>query len=440
MGGAGITTFLALVGRTRPGTFLKSTAYLSAATTSYAVLDAYGRREVNRAIFRWDNVEPKPGKLWERTKGWTVDDVVLGGGMLATVLVLNPKAVPGVGGWKRFLGAVTVGCAAGCYVGERVIMPMPGVISTLHDASVQVRDAQYARLREDIKAQDALSRFGKLALSYYTSSLRNLSINPFRSGPQANAAGGAVSHVGLVQGHTDKPTVIGMEFKKRELDGPDMEDGYRVYRDSLLERDKDGLQSWLERLQEMQKERHLESRYLRLYLDLKEQEFYKMQIEDREKDLLRRQLQLLNAMASDSYLRIAAFEYNIADAYKRLEQTDPDVTPHNQKSTLGKISAPETFTPDQMANFRPHAITDRLRVIWSNKKRVVGVLEETAELHKLVPYEHGSPQQARLDKMQQDVEVLKLNIEATERLLVEFEDLVRTADEGSRNSKPLGAS
>jgi hypothetical protein len=431
VGGAGITSFLALVGRTRPGTFLKSTAYLSAATTSYAALDAYGRREVNRAIFKLDNVEPKPGKLWERTKRWTVDDVVLGGGMFATLLVLNPKALPGVGGWKRFLGAATVGCAAGYYVGETVIMPVPGVMSMLHDASVKTRDAQYARLKEDIKAQDALSRFGKLALSYYTSPFSRISINSFRSGPQAGShavAGGTNSYAEYAQQYANQHFSINIEFEKGELDGPDIEAGFRVYQANLSNKDKDGLQDWLERLERMHKERCIEARYLLQRLKSEEQTFYTMQTDDREKEIFRRKLQLLNNLTSDYSARVAILEHHITDANKRLELINQDAKPISRNYLTEKKFAPEPPGTDQMINCDLQSITDRIRRIWSDQKTMLGHLDENLTRYKDFEIEPGSPLEAQLKKMQKSCEQMKLNTEGTERLLGEFEDLVRSQD------------
>ncbi|KAF1912221.1 hypothetical protein BDU57DRAFT_582287 [Ampelomyces quisqualis] len=446
MGGAGITAFLAIVGRSRPGSFLKSTAYLSAATTPYLVLDAYGRREVNRAIFKLDNVEPKPAKLWEKTKGWTVDDMFLGGGILGICLALNSRAFPAVGGWKRILGAVTLGCAVGGYVvGEAFIVPQPDMITVMYGSS-QLRDAQYARLENDDKAQQALSRFGKLAFSHHTSLLRKLSTDLFQSVPQAGTsvpAGGAapalatdLNSVFLQQG-TDADISIGLGFRKGELDGPDIDRGYRAYKDSLSTRDKSELEDRLERLKEMLKEKSLDSQYLWFYLVFKERKFYKMQTEDREKELFRRQLQLLDSMAIESSLRVAVLEYYIADVIKRLDQTEQDNRSMSQNALAAKISASEKITPHQMLNFCPDAITDRVREIWSGQKRITGELEQITNMHKDLYFEPGSLEETGLEKCRESYKNMKLNTEATERLLAEFEDLVRAADSGRLNDSKL---
>jgi hypothetical protein len=330
----------------------------------------------------------------------------------------------------------------------RLLVVQLAVINMMHGSTVLIRDAQYARLKEDVKAQDALSRFGKLAFSYYTSPLRDLSINPFKSVSQAGTrvtAGGAAPvftadpHAGFSQQEADQHIYISMDFSKGELDGPDIEHGYRAYKDSLSKRDRRGLQEWLERLQEMQKEKSLESQYLWYYLTFKEKKFYKMQTEDREKDLFRRELQLLNSMATDCSLRVAVLDCHIFDALKRLEQSESEEGPTTQKSLAEKKSAPETLPPNQMVNYSPQSITDRVREVWSGQKQVVGILEQSTATHKDLQFEPGSPQEAHFEKVRKNYEMMKLNMEATERLLAEFEHLVRAAEEDKINLKSNGA-
>lgn len=438
LGAAGFTVFLALVGKSRPGIFLKTTAYLSAATVSISACDAYSQREMNRAVFKLDNIEPKPGKLWERTKHWSIDDYVIGGGILGTFLSLNPRALPGVRGWKRFVGAATVGCALGGYVGQTRLIRLPSqLLDIMHAADRQTRHTQYERLKQDAKAQEALSRFGKLALAFYTWPVWNLPINPFATESSSRAAGTATGapqisfaenpHANISQQEMDQYALIQLEFNKGELIGPDIEHGYRAYKDSLADRDADALQDWLERLQEIQKKTAAEAQYVWQHLGLKEHEFYNLVADDREKDIVRREIQLLNNMASDFASRDAIFAYHIADARKRLQQIE-------QKESVGqnlvlKLHSMQDELPTDWMNYhRPHLVAEQVRMNWARQKELLGHLEKHATMHKDLKLEAGTPQAAQLKQIRQNFEDMKRNVEATERLLKEFEEQLRRAD------------
>ena len=54
-----------------------------------------------------------------------MDDMCVGGSVLGVLLAVNPRALPGVGGWKRFLGAATVGSAVAGTLGFRVFQISP---------------------------------------------------------------------------------------------------------------------------------------------------------------------------------------------------------------------------------------------------------------------------------------------------------------------------
>jgi hypothetical protein len=432
-----LTAFLALVGKSQPGTFLKATAYVSAANLSITACQFYGERELNRGVFKLNNIEPKPGKLWERTKHWTVDDTVVGGGLLGTFLALNPRALPGVGGWKRIFGAATVGCAVGGFFGQKYLVRVPPpLVSMVHLLRRQNRSMQYARLKEDTKAQESLSRIGKLALAYYTWPILGISLNPFAGGAQYRQGGldggGQMpfqnAHAGISQQEMDQYTHIQIEFSKGELKGPDVEHGYRAYKDSLTDRDEADLQDWLERLREVRKVTANEAQYVWQHLAKKELEFYGRLEDDREKDIVRREIQLLNNMASDFAIRDSIFAYHIADAMKRLAQMDrAESTDQNLLLTAKAVQ--DELPGDWREHYSPHLVTDHVRLNWSRQKELLGFLEQATTMHGDVKPEPGTPGEAHLKSIQENAENMKKNVEATERLLKEFEEQVRRADE-----------
>ncbi|KAF2831773.1 hypothetical protein CC86DRAFT_463571 [Ophiobolus disseminans] len=430
------TAVLALIGKSRPGTLLKTTAYLSAAQLSLVPCESYGQREVNRAVFKLDNVAPKPGKWWERTKHWTVDDTVACGGVLGTLLSLSPHMLPGMSGWRRFLGMATMGCAIGGVYGELTLVHLPDNIRIEMDkARARNRKVQYERLKQDERAQESLSRFGRIALTFFTSSFIKRNLNPLSNGSGSEMGimgpgglqGPGPGHGSLFQQEKDQYTLMHIEFSREELNGPDLEDGYREYRDSLENRDAGALQNWLERLHKARKATATEAQYVWQHLVKKEREFYNLVDEDEEKDVLRRGLQLLNSVASDFTSRDAIFAYHIADARKRLDQI-------GQKEGGGqdRLLIAQELQPELPANWTdrhsPQLAADHMRLNWTRQKQLLGVLDEAVARHKDHQPEAGSPHEEPLRRIRENAVYMKKNFEATERLLKEFEEQIRRAD------------
>jgi hypothetical protein len=452
----GITSFLALVGKSRPGTYLKAVAYLSAAHLSISTVDSYSTREISRGIFKLDNVDPTPGKLWERTKHWTVDDTVIGGGILGAFLALNPRALPGVGGWKRFFGAATVGCASGGFAGQSRLNPLPPPMMKLMRAGdEQIQQTQYKRLQENEKAQEKLSRFGKIAFAWYTLPIWDLSINPFKAatGAGSNSAGGAIAggfqpgqmaqdpHAGISKEEMEKHTLIQIEFNNGELQGPDIELGYRAYKDTLADRDPVALRDWLEHLEEIRNKTVTETQYVWHHLAAKEQEFYALEGDDKEKDIVRRELQLLNNLAGDFTARGSILAYHIADALKRLKQTGQDKTT-GQTLLSEKEHMPTGLPADWRNRYSPTMIAEQVRLNWTRQKELLGFLEQSNTMIKELGPEPGSQHEKQFKQVQENTENMKKNVEATERLLREFEEQIRRAENyveepKSADSKPV---
>jgi hypothetical protein len=427
---------------------LKAAAFVSAAGVPIFTLDGYGRREINRAIFKLDNIEPKPGKLWERTKHWTQEDVGIGGAISLTFLALNPRALPGVAGWRRFIGAATVGFAAGTvlgspYFGLARIPPQTQRLMRAADAHIQ--HIQYNRLKEDAKAQEGLSRSGKIAFAIYTWPIWRLSLNPFKAASAASEPGAGDSpsvlrggfqpgqlaqdpHAGINKEEMEQYTVVQIEFNKGELRGPDVEHGYRAYKDRLADRDTNALHDWLEQLEAIRRTTATEAQYVWQYLAVKEHKFYTMEEEDREKDIMRRELQLLNNMASDFASRDAILAYHIADVQKRLKQPGKQ-EPVTQNLIIQTHAMPEELPEDWENRYSPHLIAEQVRLNWARQKELLGYFEQSSSIFGEIKPEPGSMQEKQLAGIKQNAEDMKKNVEATERLLKDFEDQIRRAEE-----------
>ncbi|KAL5114735.1 hypothetical protein ACEQ8H_007404 [Pleosporales sp. CAS-2024a] len=448
----GITACLALAGKSRPGYFLKATAYISAANLSIAALDGYSSREVNRAVLKMDGAEPKPGRLWERTEHWTMEDVMIAGGIMGSLLASNPRALPGARGWKRFLGATTVGWAAGGYIGARqegfARLP-PQVIGVLQATDDVIRETHYHRLKDNVKAQESLSRWGKIALTCYTWPIWGLLINPFRKLAESQSAGTAGSsegvfrpaqgpHGGLTNEELEQHTLFQIEFNKGELRAPDMENGYRAFKDSLADRDDTAIHEWIEQLDELLGTLANEAQCVWRHLAVKEREFYRIEREDREKDIARRELQLLNNIASDLYTKSAIIRYQIADAQKRLAQTANEEH-MGFYSTTKTLMMPTDTSTDWQNRYNPQIITEQVRLNWLRQKEVLSILEHNSAMHSELKPTPGSMQEKQLKKMQENAEYMKKNFEATERLLKELEEQIRRAEAYTEETKSVNS-
>ena len=428
------TALLAFAGKSRPGLFLHAAAWTGVVGLEFTALDSYGRREINRAIFKMDNVEPKPGKLWQRTKHFSFDDAVIAGGVVGALLALSPHAFPGAHGWKRFFGAATVGSALGGYVGQRHNSESAQIQGLVEMADTMVSVRHYARLREDEKVQASLSRIGKIAFTLYSIPS---SIIKTGSASAAGGAGAPVTGQPMQKQHhggsaSNPSAVLQYVFNKGEPAGPDMEDGVRAYKDSLADRDAGALKDWLERLQEVRKASADEASYLWQYLAQKEHHFYSLVKEDHEKDVIRRKLQLLNSMTFDFATRDAIIEYQVADIMKRLrqmERTNPTNLSSNRDLLLALSRALQTEQPvDWKDRYDPQLSIEVVRVVWTQQKEILAKLEQSMAMHRESLVESGYLEETGLKTLQQHTEVMKTNFEATERLSKELEDQVRRAD------------
>ncbi|KAH7379263.1 hypothetical protein DE146DRAFT_626307 [Phaeosphaeria sp. MPI-PUGE-AT-0046c] len=311
----------------------------------------------------------------------------------------------------------------------------------------QIQTTQYDRLKENAKAQEALSPFGRWALAYYTWPGWRLRLNPFESAATQPAGttsmgtpGGAARssaespHAGITKEEMEKYSLIQIEFNRGELRGPDVENGYRAYKDTFTDRDPEALQDYLERLQEIRKTTSMEALYVWYCLEAKEQKFYKSQVDAQEMDIARRELQLLNNIASDFASRDAILAYHINDALKRLNQIQHSVPDNN--NTVVKTQSKHELPADWMDHFSPQLVAEQVRINWTRQKEIMSMMEQSTALHKDLNPEPGTPQAAQIEHIRESAAMLKKNVTATERLLKEFEEQLHRADEYATRPKP----
>ncbi|KAG9381984.1 co-chaperone protein HscB mitochondrial precursor [Pyrenophora tritici-repentis] len=235
----GWTGLLALGGRLRPGTFVKSAAIFSVLNFSWEAAGLYGRRELHRGIFKMLNIEPQPGELWERTKYWTVEDTTLYGGALGIAAVLNRRAVPGAHGFFRYFGAAMVGCDLGYAVGtglfERTLDTH--YIGEHNWLRGWIRPSYYQHLKTNPQSQASLSRIGKFALEYHTP-------------PHLRTSMSALAETAKQRLEILHPP-ISVSFVRDELDGPDIKTDSQECMDSIPSRDGNSIQERLGRIQDL---------------------------------------------------------------------------------------------------------------------------------------------------------------------------------------------
>jgi hypothetical protein len=396
-----------------------------------------------------EGIQPKPGKLWERTQHWTLEDATLGGGALGIFMTLNPRALPGVRGFARFFGAATVGCALGFKAGQAFVVRLPPPLIQLFDQTMTgFQQKEYQKLHDNDKAKASLSRIGKLALWYHTSQVMGLLRNPLQvggMGGMGRISGGPTqpvqsSPLAALKAEMDRDTVIQVEFKEGELAGPDVENGFRAYQDDLKSRDASKIQDWLEYVKDLKEKTGAELQYVSGHLAQREHEFYRHVEEDREKDILRRELQLLNSMAADSVTRHAILGYHEQDAQKQLKQIEQAESSARLDAVSQTITTSHE-TPHHLAevaqvnHYGPHLITERIRTTWSRQKELLRHLEQAISRGSSLESEGGTVIVERTKHLERDAEQMRKNVEATERLLRWFEERVREASEASEEVK-----
>lgn len=421
--------------------FLRFAALFGVADLAGTAVALYGQRELNRGVFKMENIDPKPGKLWERTKYITVEDHALLGGLMGILTAMNPRGLPGVYGMSRFLGAATVGCAFGSQVGNFLVVRHPPQLLSMIDANdAAVRVKAYSKLQNDRDAKASLSLAGRLALKYYTSPFLKPLRFQFGGVAGVGALPGGNQHARPLtqsahghrssssrQADADKYTVIQIEFKESDLAGPDVEAGYRAYKDDAESWDEKSIREWMERTQDLEKRTAMEMAFVAAHLEKREHEFYLHTQEDREKDILRRELQLLNNMVADLVTRISILMYQQADAQKRLNIIQGKHA--GAQIPDEKVQDPSAFVQEGFKG--PVIVTELVRTNWTRQKALLNHMENSLWQYDQLPAEERAPFAEHIKQIQQNEVELRKNIEGTERLLRWLEQKVGEFDQQS---------
>ncbi|KAH6638112.1 hypothetical protein C7974DRAFT_423035 [Boeremia exigua] len=428
----GLTAFGSILGIARPGLFLRNVTFVGLIDGVVTACDIYGRQEINKAVFKMDGLEnPKPFKLWERSKHWTLEDASLFGGASGLLMASNPRLFPGATGFSRFFGVAIAGCAVSTKIAEWADAHAPRVqmIRTMQQR------AAYQRLSQDENAKSTLSRFGKALLMSYTKDnplMRTLS-KPFgglsgAATPSSIAAELAQSaqtksaRRQAAQAHAGQHFIMLVEFDKGELAAPDYEEGYRLFKLDPTDTDLETLQEHLDHLKKLRDSEAKELAFIWRVMAPKEHKMHQLSQEDPEKDLLRRELQLLNSIACSYNTRFAIISFAQADARKRIAQIR-----NENSSVVFEMPLPGKEIASLEDNWSethiPQKTVDLIRQRWENARTTVAGIENAlAEFDELKAQGFAG----HLSKQTEDVRnhqwPAKQNVLATERLLKEFED------------------
>lgn len=426
---------------------MRAAAFWSLVDGSTTACDIYGRQELNKAVFQLDGLDnPKPWQLWERTSQWTLEDATLYGGASGLLLALNPRLLPGATGLTRFLGITVVGCAIGSKTAEWAFgRGPPHQAKRVEWVLAAQRRAMYRRVQEDERARASLSRFARSLLMAYTGDnplIRILS-RPFgglagMSNPGNEIVAGsahsasqlqAMQQIRMQQAHAKQPVLFLTEFDKEELAAPDYNEGYRQYSMELKDTDLEILQEHLDHLDKLRAAEVKELAYLWQGLAQKEHDLYQKSQEDSEKDLLRRELQLLNSIATHSNSRVAVLTFQQADTRKRIGQLqNQDLS---SSGSLPLLQIEEARLSDNWTETHsPQRSAERIRKRWEDARADLAYVE-----HVLAQFDtlkaQGSMSGAAIsqaEKLREDAGHMKKNIKATERLLKEYENQIHKAD------------
>ncbi|UPX11383.1 uncharacterized protein EKO05_0001989 [Ascochyta rabiei] len=441
------TAFRSVLGFARPGTFVRTAAIFGLIDGSITACDIYGRQELNRAVFKLDGLDsPKPWKLWERTSQWTLEDATLFGGATGLLLASNPRLVLGASGWTRFLGITITGCAIGAKTGEWVFgRGPPHQAKRVEWVLAAQRRAMYRRLSEDEKAKASLSRFGRSLLMAYTgdSPIMQTLSRPFRGlssmpNPGSDAVSGrahqdaqmeAARQIQIQQAHAKQPILMLTEFEKEELAAPDYDGGHRQYFMDPADTDIEILQEHLEHLNKLRASDVKELAYIWQGLAQKEHHFHQLSQDNPEKDLLRRELQLLNSLATHFNTRIAILAYAQADARKRIDQIR-----NEDPASASMVPLPVTEEALLGGNWReshsPQKSAERIRQRWETARTDLAQVEHVLSQFDTLKAQGSTNSRAneQAELLRKDAGQMKQNIMATERLLKEYEDQIYKVD------------
>jgi hypothetical protein len=169
----------------------------------------------------------------------------------------------------------------------------------------------------------------------------------------------------------------------------------------------------------IERQHAIELEYVWQEMARKEYDFYQMLPENGETDIVRRELQLLSEISLQFSMQTAFFQWHIADAQKRLDQLRHLEAGH-QKPLDPAPLADHGLQPEWKHKHNPHLVLAFVRSHWENLKEVLGLLEQMVEM--------SHPGLAKVGYTENTIPDIRKNLEATERLLKQFEEQATRAE------------
>ena len=359
-------------------------------------------------------------------------------GVFGLLLTLNPRVLPAATGWKRHVGVVTVSSAIGIQASQAMVPSLLGRSSygahRMEWNIAQEKKQLYRRLHQDDIARESLSRPAQFLLTYYTRDsvfgwlTGNSSLGSHGVKSPDSAAG---QRQAVHSPSTEKPKEIiefVARFDREELATRDYgRECRRMYKEDPAPRDQDTLREHLEHLEQLRATTTTELAYLWDELARKEGVLHQAPRNSIEKEMLQRELQLLNSMTLSTHMRVAVAEYCEAETRKRLSLIEREAPASNVSlSTVQVIQS--NLGVEWKKTYRPEDSTERIRRHLTEKK------DQMAEIEKwLSEFEKRKARESVLvhihaEQIQSRAEALRMNIDATERLLREFEEQLDRAE------------
>ncbi|KAI8940526.1 hypothetical protein NX059_004203 [Plenodomus lindquistii] len=442
----GLNALLAATVGTRPGLFLKSVAIINAVHLSVVAGDVYAAHEINRAIFKRDGIEAKPGKLWELSprSDLSVEDFTVAGGLLGCVVAMNRRAFPGVQGWRRYFGAATVGLGVGYQAGSLRLLPrFPNARQDWHMRQATFRRQQYVTLQQDESAKASLSWIAKIVLASWTKSPigRNANAEPSSKHTATEITG--MKHYN----HPDDPWLqSGTQNDSWSTAPIDPATGEcvfdpaaLVYDDFFTTQNPETLKIWLEKLHGARKRTDAELQYCMQCLAELRHEYAALTEHSRARDVLRRAVFLMGLMVRETVQNAANWNMHIADTEFRLQALSP-LSASKQTSGISRTdsayfsSIALTASPSSLADsqshidstYAPNITARRLRGECNGFKYTLSLIDQVLELAEKLPGHDMND--STVQKAKGHYEPLIRNIEAVDMLLHWFEAKVQEVE------------
>jgi hypothetical protein len=344
-----------------------------------------------------------------------------------------------------------VGCAVGAKTGEWIFNKgVPYQAKYTQSVFALHRRRMYHQVLGNDKGKASLSRFGQSLLMAYTG------VHPFLhilSAPFGGSAEMSTSESGKTvrsthsappiqagQAHwgqdtyTKHPIQFVAEFDREELTAPDFEHGYRAYNIDPTDTDVEALQEYLDHLDKLRTSDAKELAYLWQQLAQKERDMYRLPQEDPEKDLLRRELQLIHSLCIHGNARVALLGFQQIDTRRRINQIRNQDEPSSISVALAQIAEAQP-EKNWMENFGPHKSAEHVRQRWEDSRAKLAQIEHVLAHFDAMKAQGSTNSHAddQAKQLREDVERRKKNIVATERLLKELEDQIHRADSSTGN-------